>query len=494
MAASNTEPGYHRWVITLTFADPRTVLADALVVVLADRQGVTVPLGSVPEPVQTLVAEMSKPLGLSSALETVVRTAVNGLQAPVVVCAGAGSATSAEQIRRAVGAAIMSLSGTDSVAVVVPPQQVAATAEGAALAAYTFSRYQADAKKPVPNITLVLDAEPVASDQEAVTRAQILADAVHLTRDLINTPPNHLYPEVFAAQARDAAAALGVEVTVMDEHELAAGGYGGLVGVGQGSSRPARLVRLAYRPQADDAAAPQVALVGKGITFDTGGISIKAAGDMHEMTSDMSGAATVLGTILAAARLGLPVSVTGWLCLAENMPSSTAQRPGDVVTIRNGTTVEVLNTDAEGRMVLADGLSAAVEEKPDLVIDVATLTGAQMIAFGRRYAAVMGTESVRDAVVAAAGRSGELFWPMPLPEELDKGLKSKVADVANIGDRWGGMLSAGIFLQKFVADTPWAHLDVAGPAYNSGSAWGYTSSGGTGMGIRTLLELLSAQR
>ena len=241
---------------------------------------------------------------------------------------------------------------------------------------------------------------------------------------------------------------------MLDDKALAAGGYGGLIGVGQGSVRGPRLVKVSYSPSRPKV---KVALVGKGITFDSGGISIKPAAGMEAMKSDMAGAAAVLHTVVAAARLELPVAVTGWLCLAENMPSGTAQRPSDVLTIRGGKTVEVLNTDAEGRLVMADGLVAAVEEKPDVVIDIATLTGAQLVALGHRVSAVMGTDDVRGEVVAAAEASGEQFWPMPLPADLRAGLKSKVADLANIGDRFGGMLTAGIFLQEFVGS------DAVGP-------------------------------
>lgn len=214
---------------------------------------------------------------------------------------------------------------------------------------------------------------------------------------------------------------------------------------------------------------------------------------MEAMKSDMAGAAAVLHTVVAAAKLGLPVAVTGWLCLAENMPSGTAQRPSDVLTIRGGTTVEVLNTDAEGRLVMADGLVAALEEKPDVVLDIATLTGAQVVALGHRVSAVMGTEDARAQVVDAATASGELFWPMPLPDELRAGLKSKVADIANIGERWGGMLSAGVFLREFVGESPWAHLDIAGPAFNERTAHDYTPVGGTGVGVRTLLAFVESR-
>jgi leucyl aminopeptidase len=243
--------------------------------------------------------------------------------------------------------------------------------------------------------------------------------------------------------------------------------------------------------------------VGKGITFDSGGLSIKPAAGMEEMKSDMAGAAAVLGTVVAAARLELPVRVSGWLALAENMPSGTAQRPSDVLTVRGGRTVEVLNTDAEGRLVLADAIVAACETGPDLVVDVATLTGAQVVALGRRVSAVMANDdALRERLVRVAGEAGELLWPMPLPPELRASLDSPVADLANIGERFGGMLVAGIFLSEFVGTrpggdgeageqkVPWAHVDIAGPAFNAKGAHGYTPVGGTGVLVRTLVRLL----
>jgi leucyl aminopeptidase len=238
-----------------------------------------------------------------------------------------------------------------------------------------------------------------------------------------------------------------------------------------------------------------VALVGKGITFDSGGISIKPAAGMDEMKSDMSGAAAVLHTVAAVAELGLPIKVTGWLAIAENMPSGTAQRPSDVITIRGGRTVEVLNTDAEGRLVLADALVAAGELKPDVIVDIATLTGAQVVALGTRTSAIMSNDDLlRDRLYRVSETAGEQFWPMPLPPELRASMDSRVADIANIGERFGGMMVAGLFLQEFIPSegdktVPWAHLDIAGPAFNTGSGHGYTPPGGTGVGVRTMVAL-----
>ncbi|MCL2092062.1 MAG: leucyl aminopeptidase [Micrococcales bacterium] len=496
-------------MISLTQAQPATVATDALVVVLARRptdvpDGRTgpVPLGDVPDDVVRLVESSADVLGLTGDPDVVHRLPATRLRARSLVLVGAGAADTPESVRRAVGAATRTLTGLASAAVVLPddePATLAAAAEGALLGAYTYTRYrqgpekdtaQRSGRPPLAEVQLLLGHRPTKTETRSVQRAQVLAEAVHAVRDLVNTAPNDLYPAAFAEAARAATKGVkGLKVTVMDPKALAAGGFGGLLGVGQGSARPPHLVKVTYSPAR---AKRSVALVGKGITFDSGGISLKPPADMDEMKSDMAGAATVLATVVAAARLGLPVAVTAWLALAENMPSGTAQRPSDVLTVHGGTTVEVLNTDAEGRLVLADALVAAVAEEPDLVVDVATLTGAQIVALGRRVAAVMGTDDARDDVVAAAAAAGESVWPMPLPEDLKPGLKSTVADLANVGERWGGMLLAGLFLAEFVGTTPWAHLDIAGPAYNAKDPYGYTPVGGTGMGVRTLVTLLES--
>jgi leucyl aminopeptidase len=288
---------------------------------------------------------------------------------------------------------------------------------------------------------------------------------------------------------------VGLEVEILDDKALQKGGYGGVVGVGQGSSRPPRLVRLIHRGallSKKPKQAKKVALVGKGITFDTGGISIKPAASMHYMTSDMGGAAAVIATVALAAQLELPIDVIATVPMAENMPSSTAQRPGDVLTQYGGTTVEVLNTDAEGRLVLADAIVRACEDKPDYLIETSTLTGAQTVALGARIPGVMGSEAFRDRVAEISQRAGENGWPMPLPDELKDDLKSTVADLANVsGQRFAGMLVAGVFLREFVAEgVAWAHIDVAGPAYNTGSPWGYTPKGATGVPARTMFAVL----
>jgi leucyl aminopeptidase len=407
-----------------------------------------------------------------------------------------------DALRYAAGTAIRQLAGVESVSIAFPlndSEQVSAVLEGAALGSYAFTAYReaskASAKLPVARIE-VLDPGAVAND-DAVDRATAIAQAVSLVKDLVNTPPLDLYPETLAQAARDEAAALPVEITVWDEKELAEQGFGGILGVGQGSVRPPRLVKVSYSPEG---ATKHLALVGKGITFDTGGLSLKPPAGMVGMKYDMTGAATVLAVTLAAARLSLPVRVTAWLCIAENMPSGSAIRPNDVLRIRGGRTVEVLNTDAEGRLVMADGLAAASEERPDAIVDVATLTGAALVALGTRYAAVMGDDELVGRVVDAAKSTGELLWAMPLPAELRATINSDVADIANAtpGNTAGGMLLAGVFLQEFVGRTgdaedapriPWAHLDIAGPAKGPAAPYGFTGKGPTAVTVRALIRL-----
>ena len=440
--------------------------------------------------IETLTA-----LGATGRPEEVTRLVSAGrLSTPLIAAVGigksSGEAVDPERLRRAAGAAVRSLASakTGRIALSLPAGDAAsaeAVALGALLGSYSFGRYRS-ASQPDLELTILATGEHVTA---AVARAEILGSAVNLVRDLVNTSPSDLYPETFAAQAGKVAAEAGLGIEILDDAALIAGGYGGISGVGQGSVHPPRLVRLSY--QHPDAT-KTVVFAGKGITFDSGGISLKPAKGMDVMKSDMGGAAAVLAALQAIAALRPAVNVIGYLPLAENMPGGNAQRPADVVTIYGGTTVEVLNTDAEGRLVLADALARSAADSPDLLIDVATLTGAQLVALGKRVSAVMANDdAVRDGVVAASQRAGEAMWPMPLPEELRKGLDSKVADLANVsGEREGGMLTAGLFLKEFVPDgVRWAHLDIAGPSYNDGEPYGYTPTGGTGIAVRTLVQV-----
>lgn len=399
--------------------------------------------------------------------------------------------SAAAVLARAAGRAVRELAGQRSAVLLVPApdaRALEALAAGALSAAYGWSRRVPALTAPLASVTIVSELAEDDRDAAAV-HARAIATGTALVRDLVNDPPNALTPQRFVERAQEALEGSGVAIEVLDEAALAEQGFGGIVGVGQGSVHPPRLVRLGWAPEG---AQRTVALIGKGITFDSGGLSLKPPASMPEMKSDMAGAATVLGTVLAVASLGLPVAVTGWLALAENMPGADAQRPSDIVTMRGGTTVEITNTDAEGRLVMADALARAIEEEPDAVLDIATLTGAQIVALGERVAGVMGTAPLRDAVVEAARVAGEAFWPMPLPAHLRSNLDTPFATIRNaaVGDRAGGMLVAGLFLKEFVGSVPWAHLDVAGPAYNEHGPWGGTPTGGTGSGLTTLVELV----
>jgi len=501
--------------ISLSDKDLASVKADALVVGVARGQGgpVLVEGAPLPRALRSQLVDLLAGLGVTGAADQVVKVpAGKELAAPVLVLTGLGtpptgadSAYDPEVLRRAAGAATRALAGTSSVALSLPApdvERVAAVAEGALLGAYSFTRHRsrtADQQKPpVADVVVVTTLARDKAALAAATRAQEVVAAVHLARDLVNTAPGDLPPAAFADAVVAAAKGNPLTVTVLDEKALAKGGYGGILGVGLGSARPPRLVKVEYAPRG---AKRHLALVGKGITFDSGGISLKPPAGMEAMKSDMAGGASVVAAILAIARLGLKLRVTAWVPLAENMPSGTAQRPSDVLTTYGGRTVEVLNTDAEGRLVLADALVAASEEHPDAIVDVATLTGTQVLALGKRIAAIMSNDDPwREAVHASAERAGESMWPMPLPADLRPSTDSQVADIANLGDRMGGMLVAGLFLQEFVGkvkggDTqiPWAHLDIAGPSFNDSGAYGYTPKGGTGHPVRTLVALAEAE-
>ena len=405
-----------------------------------------------------------------------------------------------ETLRRAAGAAARALAGERSATFALPHSstlELSAIAEGAALGAYTFNEFRgsskADHQPSLGSISVLTRLTKDASAKAIARRAEVIAHRTALVRDLINTPPSHLTPESFATRMKKVASPLGLKVEILNETQLRDRGYGGITGVGQGSANPPRLLHLTYAPAK---AKHRYAFVGKGITFDTGGLALKPAAGMEAMKSDMSGAAAVVGAIFAIADLKLPIAIDAWAPLAENMPSDSATRPSDIITMYGGKTIEVLNPDAEGRLVLGDALVRAQEVGKkagglDGIIDVATLTGAQVVALGTRTSAVMtNNEEFSGQFLIAAKRAGEQFWPMPLPEELRASLDSPVADMANIGERMGGMLVAGLFLREFVDPaTPWLHLDIAGPAFNEKEAHGYTPVGGTGVALRSLVVL-----
>ncbi|MFH9980317.1 leucyl aminopeptidase [Streptomyces sp. NPDC017179] len=499
--------------LTLSTTAAPGLEADAIVVGVAKDSGsqsgdlVVAPgAEAVVEAYDGKLADVLGTLGASGAEGEVTKLpAPSGFKAPLVLAVGLGprpekdSGYDAEALRRAAGAAARALAGTEKAGFALPVADAAAAAavgEGALLGAYSFDAYKENGKDagarngkaPLGEAVLLGGASDDKAFKAAVERATALSEELNRARDLINIPPNDLNPAAFAAVAEEAAEEHGLKVQVLDEKALAEGGYGGILGVGSGSASAPRLVKLSYT---SPKAKKHLALVGKGITYDSGGISLKPAGHNETMKCDMSGAAAVFAAVVAAARLGLEVNVTGWLALAENMPSGSATRPGDVLRMYSGKTVEVLNTDAEGRLVLADALWAASQENPDAIIDVATLTGAMVLALGSRTFGIMANDDAfRSAIHEAAEEVGEEAWPMPLPEHLRKGMDSPTADLANMGERMGGGLVAGLFLREFVGEgITWAHLDIAGPAFNEGAPFGYTPKGGTGSAVRTLVRL-----
>ena len=408
-----------------------------------------------------------------------------------------------EVLRRAAGAASRALAGNSSATFSLPGANVSAVkaiAEGAGLGSYLFDQFRGSTKNaqksPLKTITIHTDFAKESDAKAAVKTAEITSTYTHLVRDLINTPPSHLNPETFCKAINEAVkkaggAAIGLKVSVMTDSQLKSKGYGGIIGVGQGSVNPPRLLNISYSPK-NTKAKKRYAFVGKGITFDSGGLALKPAKGMEAMKADMSGAAAVCAATIAIALLKLPVAIETWAPLAENMITDTATRPSDVITIYGGKTVEVINPDAEGRLILADALVKAQESKDlDGIVDVATLTGAQVVALGTRTAAVMTNNlEFSSHFMDVTKETGEAFWPMPLPIELRASLDSSVADLANVGERMGNMLVAGLFLKEFISnDLPWLHLDIAGPAYNESQPHGYTPVGGTGMALRSLVQL-----
>ncbi len=474
--------------VSLSTAKPTTARADALIIGIRHDED------------RAEFAAALDILGFTGEKDQVVSfPSGDAAKAGLVIAVALPDEPDAEDLRRAAARGVRAAKNVSSIAVALHPagvDEVEAIAEGIALGSYNYDVYKSKkkskgAKKATRTLTTATILSAFARQTtatKAVERAATVAEAVNIARDWVNTPPGDLRPDTFA-EAITAHAGTDVRISVWDEKRLAKERCGGILGVGQGSASPPRLVTLTYAPAN---AVAHLALVGKGITFDSGGLSIKSGTGMATMKLDMAGAAAVAAATVAIARLGLPIKVTTYACLAENMPSGTATRPGDVLTMRNGSTVEVLNTDAEGRLVLGDGLTLAAEAKPDHIVDVATLTGACVVALGERTSGVLGNDDAfGERVLASAKDAGESMWPLPIAEEM-KALvtSSKIADLRQHNPKpYGGTLFAAAFLREFVGDIPWAHLDIAGPSFNDGSPFDYTPSGGTGAGVRTLVRL-----
>ncbi|GAB3260821.1 leucyl aminopeptidase [Nocardioides dilutus] len=496
---------------TLRNANPAKIRCDAVVVgLVSTAKGAVVAEGG--EEVAKAFGRKLRPLlvtfGATGKAGEVVRVPGGAAtKAGLVVFVGLGKparggAVPSQAVRRAAGAAARAVTNAASVALALPaesPEQLRAVVEGYALGGYTYTTY----KKPAPDddaqghpgeVVVVTSGARRAEMQTVADEAQVVAEAVSRARDWVNTPPGDFTPPAFADAVVEAAketskgrGARKVSARVIDEKELLAMGCGGILGVGNGSDAPPRLVELTYAPAKPVA---HLALVGKGVTFDSGGLTIKPAASMNEMKSDMAGAAAVVQATCAIARLKLPLKVSTFVPMAENMVSGSSVRPGDVLTMYRGTTVEVLNTDAEGRLILGDALVRATEVEPDVILDVATLTGHMVVALGDKVAGVMGSDEVVEAVLAASETAGEAHWHMPIPEVMDERIRSsKIADLSQHDwIRWGGGLFAAAFLREFTGGLPWAHLDIAGPAWNSGGPSGHVTFGGTGWAVATLVD------
>jgi leucyl aminopeptidase len=406
-----------------------------------------------------------------------------------------------DALRRAIGKVAPTLAKQRRVATTLPQvlprvadAALQATAEGLLLGSYRFDRYKSNANGNRPALEQVTLLGSGRSDargaKRTLDRAQVISDSVEWARDLVNTPALEATPDYLAKEAQRMAKETGLRAKIWKKAELERGGMGGILGVGRGSENEPRMIELEYNGGGRGA---PIGLSGKGITFDSGGLSIKDAKNMETMKCDMAGAAAMLATMRTIALLKPRVNVIAAIPSSENLPSGSSIRPGDILRHRGGKTSEVLNTDAEGRLVLADALAYLAEKKPRVIIDAATLTGACMVALGDQITGVMGNdERLIDDIIEAGERVGEPMWELPLYREYKSQIESNVADVKNIGERWGGAITAALFLAEFVGDIPWAHLDIAGPAFTERGG-DYTPKGGTGVPVRTMVEYILAQ-
>ncbi len=433
-------------------------------------------------------------------LETALLYLPSGLKAGKLLLVGGGKAAKfgAAELRRAVGCALRLLKtrGSRSIALALESgfcldEHVSAAVEGAILGDYEPDRYKTenqDEKKTVDRFSVVVP-EAAAPAEEALRRGRIIAESQNFTRDLVSEPANRLTPAVLAERARQMSAEQGLECEVLDRERMRQLGMGALLGVAAGSEEPPTLIVVRYRPESPAPNPAHLGLVGKGVTFDTGGISIKPSENMDKMKYDMAGGAAVLGAMRALAQLKPPVAVTALVPAVENMPGGRAQRPGDIVTTLSGKTVEVLNTDAEGRLILADAITYAKRLGCTHLVDAATLTGAIVIALGYVNVGVFSNhDALLEKVMSAAQSAGEKMWHMPLDEDYKEALKSAFADIPNIGNRWGGAITAAMFLKEFVDETPWVHLDIAGTAWLEESK-PFLAKGPSGVPVRTLVRL-----
>jgi leucyl aminopeptidase len=497
---------------TVSVVESATPVADAAVVIgaYADPNGAKLAPGgeALDDALVKQLGQAYRRAGGSGAIDELVKVPTLGLsRCPLVAVAGLGSRNGTqgdstpvfpgERVRRAAGSAVRALAAEPKLRICLTDSGlddadlVDAVATGALLGGYRFDRYRGGPARRAPKTIAIGVPTRNAATTRAVRRAATVAQAINLARDLVNTPPNDMYPESFVTSIEALAADAGLRLQVFAEKDLTRQGYAGILAVGKGSAHGPRLLTLAYQPAR---ARASVALVGEGTTFNSGGLNLKTA-QLALSKADMAGAAAVAATVIAAARLKLPVAVTATIPLAENLPGAAAYRPSDILTMRGGRTVEVADTEAaSGRVIVAEAIAGAVAAKPDFLLEASSLTSAQRVALGPNLIAVMGTPQLRDQVTAAGCARGEASWAMPLPAELRAGLSATAADLSTSApDRWGAMLGGAAFLESFVPATlPWAHLDITGPAWNTGAPRGHTPKGATGAGVATLLAAIES--
>ncbi|MBI1347856.1 leucyl aminopeptidase [bacterium] len=483
------------------------VSADWLVIAITDPVVWTPPLKQLDHVLGGVLARLETSGELPTKLgATLALRGLTGLGATRVLLVGAGSQKTGRpaDLDRAFTAAIRAISDKPHlrVAALVAPKAangleplavIRSAAFGAQVGSQGQDLYKTERNRhPLAELQIVLPEVPTDAEQAALDEGVILGEAVNLTRELVNRPPAEITPVAFAARAEQVAKTHGLSCEIWDQTRLMQERMRSMLAVSQGSTQPPRMVKLEYKGAGDTA--PVIALVGKGVTFDSGGLSLKPSDGMLTMKCDMAGSATVLGAMTAIARLKLPVNVTALMGLVENMPSGSAFKLGDILTARNGVTIEVLNTDAEGRLVLADVLSYAVDLKVSKIVDLATLTGACVVALGEDVVGAMSNQQDWcDAVLSAAQSAGENVWQLPMFDLYDELIQGDVGDIKNTGGRWGGAITAAKFLQRFVGNTPWVHLDIAGPAFASSNK-PYREAGATGVFVKSLVELVRAQQ
>ncbi len=487
--------------IKVIAGDITQIEADAIVVNLFEGEQLSGAIAAVDKALDGAITHLISSGGIKSKFREVsIIHALGKLPARMVAVAGLGKRQdfTLDKVREVAGESCRSLRKLNCHKIAtmlhgagggIDPEVLAeAIVEGSFLGLYNFARYRKPEYEDIKEILIVEREEgKLAALERGSHKGEVMAEATSLARDMVNEPANRMTPSRMAEVAEEIAGKSKLEINIFDSSDMEAMGMGALLGVSKGSSQAPKLITLSYK--GDESSESAVGFIGKGVTFDSGGISIKPSKGMDEMKDDMAGGAAVMAALSAIAQLKPKVNVVSIIPATENLPSGSALKPGDVIKAMNGKTIEVISTDAEGRLILADALSYAVKQGLSPLVDLATLTGACRVALGTEYSGAFGNDQeLMDKVLRAAGRVGEKLWQLPMPEEYKEQNKSEIADIKNIGDRYGGAITAALFLGEFADNTPWVHLDIAGTASSSKES-GYMVKGATGVGVRTLVEL-----